>query len=99
MPRACGGATVEMRHARGSDVVVAREVVHARVATTAGVVTMPATVWAWREGSRCVITRAPRTPRAKAPPLIRLDSVSKQHGKQILFLEASAAVNRGEKVG
>jgi ATPase subunit of ABC transporter with duplicated ATPase domains len=31
--------------------------------------------------------------------LIRLDSVSKQHGKQILFLEASAAVNRGEKVG
>src|SRR5262245_32867467 len=32
-------------------------------------------------------------------PMIRLDSISKQHGKQILFLEASAAVNRGEKVG
>jgi ATPase subunit of ABC transporter with duplicated ATPase domains len=31
--------------------------------------------------------------------VIRLDSISKQHGKQILFLEASAAVNRGEKVG
>jgi ATPase subunit of ABC transporter with duplicated ATPase domains len=31
--------------------------------------------------------------------VIRLDSVSKQHGKQILFLEASCAVNRGEKVG
>ncbi|KYF92782.1 glycosyl transferase family 1 [Sorangium cellulosum] len=31
--------------------------------------------------------------------MIRLDSISKQHGKQILFLEASAAVNRGEKVG
>ncbi len=31
--------------------------------------------------------------------MIRLDSVGKQHGKQILFLEASAAVNRGEKVG
>ena len=31
--------------------------------------------------------------------MIRLDSVSKQHGKQILFLEASCAVQRGEKVG
>jgi ATPase subunit of ABC transporter with duplicated ATPase domains len=31
--------------------------------------------------------------------LIRLDSVSKQHGKQILFLEASMGVFRGEKVG
>jgi ATPase subunit of ABC transporter with duplicated ATPase domains len=31
--------------------------------------------------------------------VIRLDSISKQHGKQILLLEASAAVNRGEKVG
>jgi ATPase subunit of ABC transporter with duplicated ATPase domains len=31
--------------------------------------------------------------------VIRLDSIGKQHGKQILFLEASAAVNRGEHVG
>ncbi len=31
--------------------------------------------------------------------MIRLDSVSKQHGKQILFMEASCALNRGEKVG
>jgi ATPase subunit of ABC transporter with duplicated ATPase domains len=31
--------------------------------------------------------------------LIRLDSVTKQHGKQILFLDASCALNRGEKVG
>ena len=31
--------------------------------------------------------------------MIRLDSISKQHGKQILFMEASAAINRGEKVG
>jgi ATPase subunit of ABC transporter with duplicated ATPase domains len=31
--------------------------------------------------------------------VIRLDSIAKQHGKQILFLEASAAINRGEKVG
>jgi ATPase subunit of ABC transporter with duplicated ATPase domains len=30
--------------------------------------------------------------------LIRLDSISKQHGKQILFLEASMSVFRGEKV-
>jgi ATPase subunit of ABC transporter with duplicated ATPase domains len=31
--------------------------------------------------------------------VIRLDSIGKQHGKQILLLEASAAINRGEKVG
>ena len=33
------------------------------------------------------------------PAVIRIDGVSKRHGRQILFLEASAAVNRGEKVG
>jgi len=31
--------------------------------------------------------------------VIRIDNVSKRHGSQILFLEASAVVNRGEKVG
>lgn len=31
--------------------------------------------------------------------MIRLDSIGKQHGRQILFMEASAAINRGEKVG
>jgi ATPase subunit of ABC transporter with duplicated ATPase domains len=31
--------------------------------------------------------------------MIRLDSISKQHGKQILFLEASMAVYKGEKAG
>ncbi len=31
--------------------------------------------------------------------MIRLDSIGKQHGRQILFTEASAAINRGEKVG
>jgi ATPase subunit of ABC transporter with duplicated ATPase domains len=31
--------------------------------------------------------------------VIRLDGLSKRHGPQILFLEASAVVNRGEKVG
>ncbi len=31
--------------------------------------------------------------------MIRLDAVSKQHGPQILFVDASAAIFRGEKVG
>lgn len=31
--------------------------------------------------------------------MIRLDSVSKQHGRQLLFIEASAVVHRGEHVG
>jgi ATPase subunit of ABC transporter with duplicated ATPase domains len=31
--------------------------------------------------------------------VIRFDSISKQHAQQILFLEASAVVGRGEKVG
>ena len=31
--------------------------------------------------------------------MIRLDQISKQHGPQVLFVEASAAIYRGEKVG
>src|SRR6202050_3063561 len=31
--------------------------------------------------------------------MIRLDNVSKQNGHQILFIEASMALQRGEKVG
>src|SRR5919112_2805999 len=31
--------------------------------------------------------------------MIRLDKVSRQNGKQILFIEASASLQRGEKVG
>jgi ATPase subunit of ABC transporter with duplicated ATPase domains len=31
--------------------------------------------------------------------VIRLDAISKQHGNQLLFVEASAVVHRGEKVG
>jgi ATPase subunit of ABC transporter with duplicated ATPase domains len=31
--------------------------------------------------------------------MIRLDQVCKQHGRQILFVDAAAAVHRGEKVG
>jgi len=32
-------------------------------------------------------------------PLIRFDAISMQHGQQVLFIEASAVVHRGEKVG
>src|SRR3954449_3431763 len=31
--------------------------------------------------------------------MIRLDNISKQHGHQIVFIEASAALQKGEKVG
>ncbi len=32
-------------------------------------------------------------------PMIRLDNVSKQNGRQLIFLEASAALQKGEKIG
>ena len=31
--------------------------------------------------------------------MIRIDSISKQNGHQILFVEGSAALNHGEKIG
>ncbi len=31
--------------------------------------------------------------------IIRLDNISKQNGHQIIFIEASASLNKGEKVG
>jgi ATPase subunit of ABC transporter with duplicated ATPase domains len=31
--------------------------------------------------------------------MIRLDNISKQNGHQILFIDASAALNKGEKIG
>jgi hypothetical protein len=31
--------------------------------------------------------------------MIRLESIGKQNGKQIVFIEASAGLQRGEKVG
>ncbi len=31
--------------------------------------------------------------------MIRLDNIGKQNGQQILFIEASAALNKGEKIG
>ena len=32
-------------------------------------------------------------------PMIRLDNISKQNGHQILFIEASMGIQKGEKVG
>ncbi len=32
-------------------------------------------------------------------PMIKIESISKQNGHQIVFIEASAALNRGEKIG
>ncbi len=43
--------------------------------------------------------RAGSAPSILRGPVIRLDQISKQHGPQILFVEASAALFRGEKVG
>ena len=34
----------------------------------------------------------------RAQPMIRLDNVTKQNAHQVLFIEASAALNRGEKI-
>jgi ATPase subunit of ABC transporter with duplicated ATPase domains len=42
---------------------------------------------------RCSIARTTRK------TMIRLDSIGKQNGQQIVFIEASAALQRGEKVG
>src|SRR5688572_8144367 len=53
-------------------------------------------------GSRISMRGAP-FPRlvgpATFPRVIRLDSVSKRHGQQVLFLEASMSAFRGEKIG
>jgi len=41
----------------------------------------------------------PLPPQFPPVPMIRLDNISKQNGHQILFIEASAALLRGEKIG
>ena len=46
--------------------------------------------------ARCEATASFSDPCAH---MIRLDTISKQTGHQLLFIEASAALNRGEKVG
>src|SRR5258706_922126 len=45
------------------------------------------------------VCRASGAPLQRSSRMIRLESVSKQHGGRILFLDASMAVFRGEKVG
>jgi ATPase subunit of ABC transporter with duplicated ATPase domains len=52
-----------------------------------------------RGPGRCGSGRLRLLAQALTIPVLRLDSVSKQHGRQILFLEASLSVNRGERVG
>jgi ATPase subunit of ABC transporter with duplicated ATPase domains len=42
--------------------------------------------------------REPRFPVHRAP-VIRLDDIAKQHGRQILYMDASASIHRGEKIG
>ncbi len=48
-------------------------------------------------GAAWTITLQRKNP--QKDPMIRLDNVSKQAGHQILFIEASAALNKGEKIG
>src|SRR5215468_12507540 len=49
---------------------------------------------------KCATCPKSRCNNATAPVLmIRLDNISKQHGHQILFIEASAALQKGEKIG
>jgi ATPase subunit of ABC transporter with duplicated ATPase domains len=53
---------------------------------------------------RDVFSTAPQAParRNRHRPqghMIRLDSISKQNGQQLLFIEASAALQKGEKIG
>src|SRR5262249_43814074 len=43
--------------------------------------------------------RAPWHPRRECARVIRLDSIARQHGRQILFADASLALFRGENVG
>src|SRR5215475_7952577 len=49
----------------------------------------------WRV--RC--DKGPRKSFRSQSRMIRLDNISKQHGHQILFIEASAALQKGEKIG
>src|SRR5215510_3920552 len=45
--------------------------------------------------------RAPHSFQSQVPShaMIRLDNISKQNGHQLLFIEASAALQKGEKIG
>ncbi len=43
--------------------------------------------------------RAPKTYFGPHPHMIRIENISKQNSHRILFIEASAALNKGEKIG
>ena len=49
--------------------------------------------------AQCVGYGQPQIVNGFSRNMIRIDSVSKQNGHQILFIEASAALHKGEKVG
>src|ERR1041384_5609758 len=51
--------------------------------------------WAWDSSKAGALP----PPALAADPMIRLDNISKQNGHQILFIEASMGVQKGEKVG
>src|SRR5882724_10409248 len=57
----------------------------------------------WRRhpsaGARHGLRAAPKTFFRARILMIRLDNISKQNGHQILFIEASAALQKGEKIG
>jgi ATPase subunit of ABC transporter with duplicated ATPase domains len=55
--------------------------------------------WGWPPSRASVRGKRGPFPLHGAIPMIRLDQVTKQYGRQILFLEAGAAIHRGEKVG
>src|SRR4051812_46074496 len=44
------------------------------------------------------LIRPPSCSRARRT-MIRLENISKQNGKQLVFIEASAALQKGEKIG
>src|SRR4051794_19159677 len=56
--------------------------------------------WPWGFRDRGVLEAGVLLAPALADrPMIRLDNISKQNGHQILFIEASMGIQKGEKVG
>jgi ATPase subunit of ABC transporter with duplicated ATPase domains len=52
-----------------------------------------------RPSVAAVLTVSGQTSRQGKPGMIRLENIGKQNGKQIVFIDASAAVQKGEKIG
>ncbi len=69
-----------------------------RIAGVAGVVADSSAGDIRRRSNDLLDRRAPPVYN-RSPRMIRLESISKQHSGRILFLEASMAVFRGEKIG